>query len=120
MVLPDQDSGLPVAPEEIVAPEDIYEPEGDQDSTCPPMASGSQCYKNWDRALLQNCTNVRLKVIANDYESVGSARSKLELYRVDKIVSFYKHTIILCRKCYRSSFSIFCPDRSTCTYNMLS
>ena len=82
MVLPDQDSGLPVAPEEIIAPEDIYEPEDDEDSTCPPMASGYNCYKNWDSALLQNCTNDRLKIIANDYESVGSARHKKELYKM--------------------------------------
>ena len=39
------------------------------------------------------------------------------LYRVDKIVSFYKHTIILYSECYRCSFFFFCRDRSTCSNN---
>ena len=50
----------------------------------PPMANGRDipCAKNWDTSLLQNCTMNRMRIIARDYESVGTGiRTKPELYR---------------------------------------
>ena len=53
------------------------------DSELPAMANGAACAKNWDVALLQNCTNERMKVIARDYQdvSISANRTKPQLFR---------------------------------------
>ena len=48
----------------------------------PPMATGNNCAKNWDTALLQNCTGDRMKVIAATLDvPVTSRTRKYMLYR---------------------------------------
>ena len=48
----------------------------------PPMATGNSCTKNWDAALLQNCTGDRMKVIAASLDvAVATRVRKYILYR---------------------------------------
>ena len=44
----------------VAGVQDVFAPE------LPTMANGAACAKNWDVALLQNCTMERMKVIARD------------------------------------------------------
>ena len=52
-----------ISQEDILVPgvQDVFVPEN-----LPPLANGAACAKNWDVALLQNCTMERMKVIARD------------------------------------------------------
>ena len=48
----------------------------------PAMASGNNCAKNWDAALLCNCTNDRMKIIANTLDvPIASRTRKHVLYQ---------------------------------------
>ena len=48
----------------------------------PPMATGNNCAKNWDTALLQDCTGDRMKAIAATLDvPVTSRMRKYILYR---------------------------------------
>ena len=68
--------------DEHVNQEDILTPDVQDELLLelPIMANGATCAKNWDVSLLQNCTMDKLKLIARDYQSVGSnIRIKPEL-----------------------------------------
>ena len=54
-----------------ISQEDILEPGIDEEfAPYPKMASGAGCRKNWDIALLQDCTMDRHKIITRDYNMV--------------------------------------------------
>ena len=61
----------------VAGVQDVFAPE------LPTMANGSDCTKNWDVSLLQNCTMNRMKVIARDYQdvSISANRTKPELFK---------------------------------------
>ena len=66
-------------PDDVVTEDVLQDPE---QANYPAMASGNNCAKNWDSALLSNCTNERMKVIANTLDvSVASRMRKHLLYR---------------------------------------
>ena len=46
----------------------------------PPLAAPGATAKDWDESLLQNCTAVRLRSIARQYEGVPSKLNKPEMY----------------------------------------
>ena len=50
-------------------------PEDDPEvANYPPMATGNNCTKNWDAALLQNCTGDRMKIIAASLDVAVTTR----------------------------------------------
>ena len=62
--------------------DDVIPDDDPEVANYPPMATGNNCAKNWDVALLQNCTGDRMKVIAAALDVPVTTRvRKYILYR---------------------------------------
>ena len=70
----------PPNPDDVIGEDALADPTL---ANYPAMASGNYCAKNWDTALLCNCTNERMKVIANTLDVAVTSRTR-------------KHTLYAC------------------------
>ena len=62
--------------------DDVIPDDDPEVANYPPMATGNNCTKNWDTALLQNCTGDRMKTIAAALDVPVTTRvRKYILYR---------------------------------------
>ena len=62
-------------------PEDNLSNAGNLPDRYPPLASQTNCAKNWDVSLLQICTARRLRSIGWKYDGVTSKMNKPEMFQ---------------------------------------
>ena len=72
------DSHLNGEEDEVIDPEQITDEFLDHYPKC---AGPGECAKDFDSALLQNCTALRMRNIAKQYPSVDARQNKIPLYR---------------------------------------
>ena len=65
-----EESANPRVEEPDLDPEDNLSDAGNLPDHYPPLASQTNCAKNWDISLLQNCTAKRLRSIGRKYDGV--------------------------------------------------